>query len=118
MLPWGDIDCAKVEQVGIGVVVVDFKYFGDKAVARSALDLDDDIKRIRNVGLDGANAKVSPETTIATSESPRAMVLVNACCSTFTAFSQGELPVCANTGAARHNATREERTTRIERSQS
>src|SRR5438094_10469539 len=54
MLPWGDIDCAKVEQVGIGVVVVDFKHFGDKAAARPALDLDDDIKRIRNVGLDGA----------------------------------------------------------------
>src|SRR3989442_649062 len=54
MLPWGDIDCAKVEQVGIGVVVVDFEHFGDKPAARPTLDLDDDIKRIRNVGLDGA----------------------------------------------------------------
>src|SRR5437016_13249657 len=115
MLPWGDIDCAKVEQVGIGVVVVEFEHFGDKPAARPTLDLDDDIKRLRNVCLDGA--KVSPETTIATSESPRAMVLGNACCSTLTAFSQGELPVCANAGAARHRATSEERTARVERSQ-
>src|ERR1700730_12004704 len=45
-------------------------------------------------------AKVSPETTIATSESPRAMVLVKASWSTFTAFSQGEFP-WAKAGAAR-----------------
>src|ERR1700730_2045968 len=40
------------------------------------------------------NAKVSPDTTMATSESPRAMVVVKACCSTLAAFSQGEL-ACA-----------------------
>src|ERR1700733_16323607 len=38
------------------------------------------------------NANVSPETTIATSESPRAIVLVKAVISTLTAFSHGELP--------------------------
>ena len=32
-------------------------------------------------------------STIATRERPRAMVLVNACIKTFTAFSQGEPPV-------------------------
>jgi hypothetical protein len=60
------------------------------------------------------NANVRPDTTIATSERPRAMVLVNACCRTLTAFSHGELPACANAGAARHRATREERTARLE----
>src|ERR1700688_1313486 len=47
-------------------------------------------------------AKVSPATTIATSDSPRAIVLVNACCRTLTAFSQGDWPAaCANAAAAR-----------------
>src|SRR5437773_661420 len=49
------------------------------------------------------NAKVKPASTIATRERPRAMVLVNACMRTLTAFSQGE-PVCANPGAARIKA--------------
>src|SRR6266446_5862728 len=44
-------------------------------------------------------AKVRPDTTIATRERPRAMVLVNACCRTLTAFSQGEAP-WAKAGAA------------------
>src|ERR1700730_1259917 len=48
------------------------------------------------------NANVSPPTTIATSDSPRAIVLVNASCKTLTAFSQGEFP-CAKAGAARNN---------------
>src|SRR4030081_1932072 len=47
-------------------------------------------------------AKVNPETTMATSDSPRAMVLVKACCKTPTAFSHGEF-ACANAGAARKN---------------
>jgi hypothetical protein len=38
-------------------------------------------------------AKVSPVTTIATKDSPRAIVLVNACCRTLTAFSQGDWPL-------------------------
>ena len=61
-------------------------------------------------------AKVSPATTIATSERPRAMVLVNACCKTLTAFSQGELPpgrMPARQGTA---PARETRTARIVRS--
>src|SRR5580704_8088738 len=61
-------------------------------------------------------AKVSRVTTIATSERPRAMVLVKAVSKTLTAFSQGELPPCANTGAARNRATVEARTARVERS--
>src|SRR5580658_10822874 len=38
------------------------------------------------------NAKVKPATTMETSERPRAMVVVNACIKTLTAFSQGEPP--------------------------
>jgi len=117
MLPWSDIDRAEVEQIGIGIVAVDFEHFGNETPSGPALDLNHDVQRISDVRLDGANANVRPDTTIATSESPRAMVLVNACCSTLTAFSHGELPVCANAGAARHRATREERTIRVERSQ-
>src|SRR5580700_5467469 len=46
-------------------------------------------------------ANVRPATTMATSERPRAMVLVNAVMRTLTAFSQGELPApCAYAGAA------------------
>jgi len=45
-------------------------------------------------------AKVNPDTTIATRERPRAIVLVNAVIKTLTAFSQGELPVaCAKAGS-------------------
>src|SRR5947208_12331322 len=50
-------------------------------------------------------AKVRPATTMATSERPRAMVLVKACCSTLTAFSQGEAPVWPKAGPARNRAT-------------
>jgi hypothetical protein len=51
-------------------------------------------------------ANVSPPTTIATRAKPRAMVVVNAVISTFTAFSQGEAPVAwANAGAASKKLT-------------
>src|SRR5207302_11356528 len=61
-------------------------------------------------------AKVSPATTIATSDSPRAIVLVNACWSTLTAFSQGDWPAaCANAAAARIRD--EQNTTEADRSQ-
>src|SRR2546428_4857034 len=57
-------------------------------------------------------AKVKPASTIATRERPRAMVLVNACMRTFTAFSQGE-PVCANAGVARIRAVARTATLRL-----
>src|SRR5277367_3232582 len=62
------------------------------------------------------NAKVRPATTMATSERPRAMVLVKACCRTLTAFSQGEAP-WAKPGAASASAAREARVTRTENQQ-
>src|SRR5215469_5694739 len=47
-------------------------------------------------------ANVRPDTRMATKERPRAMVLVNAACSTLTAFSHGELPdTCAKPGTVR-----------------
>ncbi len=54
MLPCRDIDRAEVEQVSVGIVAVDFEYFGNETSSGPSLYLDDDIKRIRNVGLDGA----------------------------------------------------------------
>ena len=70
---------AVVEFIAIGIVAVDFHDFGDEAPAGAAFEMYNDIYGISDIGFDGAKAKVSPETTIATSESPRAMVLVNAC---------------------------------------
>src|ERR1700676_4453776 len=61
-------------------------------------------------------ANVSPATTMATRERPRAMVLVNACCRTLTAFSQGEAP-WAKAGPARNRAATEARIGRVERQQ-
>jgi len=90
---------AKVEEVGNGVVAVDFEDFRDISTTGAALDMDDHVDRITDVGFDGPKAKVNPETTMATRESPRAIVLVKACCRTLTAFSHGEL-ACANAGAA------------------
>src|SRR5487761_1757162 len=47
-------------------------------------------------------AKVKPATTMETSDRPRAMVVVNACIKTLTAFSQGEPPAdWANAADAR-----------------
>ena len=77
--------------VPIGVVAMDFHDFGDKAPARTAFKVHDNIYAIADVCFDRANAKVSPDTTMATRDSPRAIVLVNACWRTLTAFSHGEL---------------------------
>src|SRR5260370_19120385 len=47
-------------------------------------------------------AKVRPATTMETSDRPRAIVVVNACIKTLTAFSQGEPPAAwANAADAR-----------------
>ena len=47
-------------------------------------------------------AKVKPATTMDTSDRPRAIVVVNACIKTLTAFSHGEAPVAwANAADAR-----------------
>jgi hypothetical protein len=92
-------NAATVEEIDVRVVSVDFKDFGDKSAPGPAFDMNDDAHGVADVCLDGAKAKVSPETTMTTSDNPRGMVLVNASCRTFTAVSQGEAP-CAQAGAA------------------
>jgi hypothetical protein len=99
--------------VPVGVVAMDFHDFGDKAPPRTAFKVHDNIYAIADVGFDRANANVRPETTIATRDSPRAIVLVNACCNTLTAFSHGEL-ACAKTGAARRRPRNVKSTTRAD----
>src|SRR5207247_8916468 len=61
-------------------------------------------------------AKVKPATTIETSDRPRAIVVVNACIKTLTAFSHGEAPVAwANAADAR--ISEQEKVTNAGRSQ-
>ncbi|MGH9494857.1 MAG: hypothetical protein ACRD3B_07665, partial [Candidatus Sulfotelmatobacter sp.] len=50
------IDCAVIEEVGVGIVAVEFEYFGNEPPAWPALDLDDDVERVRNIRLDGVSA--------------------------------------------------------------
>jgi hypothetical protein len=95
------VDRAVIEQIGVGVEAVDFQDFGHEPAARPALEVNDHVERISDVCLNCAKAKVSPATTIATSDSPRAMVLVKAVSRTLTAFSHGELPAWAKAGAAK-----------------
>jgi hypothetical protein len=94
------VDGTEIKKIGIRVVAVDFEDFGNEPSARPAFDVDDDVEGIGNICFDRANAKVRPETTIATRDNPRAMVLVKACCKTLTAFSHGEF-AWANAGLAR-----------------
>jgi hypothetical protein len=56
MLPWGGINCAEVEQIGVGIVAVDFEHFGNETPSWPALDLNQGIEQIANVGLDGVGA--------------------------------------------------------------
>src|SRR6516165_5876764 len=61
-------------------------------------------------------ANVKPATTIDTSDSPRALVVVNACIKTLTAFSQGE-PPAAWANAADAKISEQENVTNAGRSQ-
>ncbi|MGB9434588.1 MAG: hypothetical protein WBQ89_20255 [Candidatus Acidiferrum sp.] len=83
-----------VEKIRIRVVSVDFKDFGHKSASWSALDVNDNVDGLTDVGLNGANANVRPPITMATKPSPFAIGPVNDVCRTLTAFSQGEVP-CA-----------------------
>src|SRR5256885_826327 len=61
-------------------------------------------------------AKVKPATTIETSDNPRAIVVVNACIKTLTAFSHGE-PPAAWANAADARISEQEKVTNAGRSQ-
>ena len=49
-----NIGRTEVEQVGVGIVAVDLKHFGDETATRAALDLQNNIQRISDIGFDGA----------------------------------------------------------------
>jgi hypothetical protein len=46
MFPWGDVDGAEIEEVGVRVIAIDFEDFRNEAAAWPALDLNDHIQRI------------------------------------------------------------------------
>ena len=48
-------DGAVIEQVGIGVVAVDFEHLGNVPAPRPPFDLNDHVQRVGNVGFDGAS---------------------------------------------------------------
>ena len=54
MLSRGDIDRGEIKKVGIGIVAVDFKNFGDVPTPRPALDLNHDMQAVADIALDGA----------------------------------------------------------------
>jgi hypothetical protein len=101
VLPWSDVDHGEVKQVGVRIITIDFKNFGNEASSGTTFDLHNHVERIADIGLNGAKANVNPDTTMATSDSPRAMVVVNACCRTLAAFSQGEF-ACAREADTRN----------------
>ena len=68
------VDRAIVEEVGVRVVAVDFEDFGDEAAARAALDVNDDIERVADVGLDGAVRKLNAALQHATREASEALL--------------------------------------------
>jgi hypothetical protein len=47
-----------VEEVRVGVVTVDQENFGNVSAARTAFDIDDDVKGIRDVCLDGSERQL------------------------------------------------------------
>ena len=52
------VDRTEVEQIGVGIVAVDLKHFGDETASGAALDLHNNIQRISDIGLDGAVRKL------------------------------------------------------------
>src|SRR5690242_10151238 len=69
---------AVVEQVGIGVVSVDEENFGNVSASRSALEMDNDIERIGDVGFNRAIGEVHAALQNATGE-PRQPLLSRVC---------------------------------------
>ena len=48
------VDCTVIEGIAVGVVAVDFEHFRDVAASWSALDLNHDMERVSDVGLDSS----------------------------------------------------------------
>ena len=60
MLLWRDIDGAEIEEVRVRVVTIDFEDFGNESPARPSFDMNHDVERIADVGLDGAVRQLNP----------------------------------------------------------
>ena len=56
VVPLGGVEDAVVEQIGIGVVAVDFEHLGDEPASGPSFHLHNEMQRIRDVGFDGASA--------------------------------------------------------------
>ena len=52
------VDRAEVEPIGIGIVAVDFKDFGNETVAGTALDLNHDVERVTDICFDRSVRKL------------------------------------------------------------
>src|SRR6185437_11404172 len=63
------INCTVIEKIGVRVVAVDVEDFGDEPSAWPALNLNDDVKRVADIGLDGAIGKLNPALKNAARES-------------------------------------------------
>jgi hypothetical protein len=48
-----DVNRTEVEEIGIGIVAVDFEDLGNETATGTALDLNHDVERIADVRLDG-----------------------------------------------------------------
>jgi hypothetical protein len=64
LLLGSDVDGAEIEEIGVGVIAVDFEDFGDESAARPSFDVDDDIERVADVCFNrvGAIYNVHPST--------------------------------------------------------
>jgi len=49
------VDRAVIEEIGIGIIAVDFEDFRNVAASRPPLDLNDDMERVGDVALDGSS---------------------------------------------------------------
>src|SRR6266403_5811733 len=74
LLLGSDVHGAKIEKVGVRVVAVDFKYFGDEPPARPTFNVDDDVERIGDIGLDRTVRKLNATLQNATSKSSQALL--------------------------------------------
>ena len=63
-----------IEEVSIRVVSVDEQDFGNVSASRAALDVDDDIQRIGDVGFDGSVREINAALQNTTGEAREALV--------------------------------------------
>ena len=74
MLLWRDVNGAEIEQVRVRVVAVDFEDFANEPPARPSVDMNDNVERIADVGLDGAVRQFNAALQNAARESRQALL--------------------------------------------